>query len=76
MRDRVSRRHLDEADPENFAGDQERAASQQDEIELIAFGNIVSQAVLDVVGTLLMDKMPEVYPGSAITAAVDMSTSS
>ena len=36
---------------------------QQNEIELIASENIVSQAVLDAAGTLLTNKYAEGYPG-------------
>ena len=36
---------------------------QQDEIELIASENIVSQAVLDATGSVLTNKYAEGYPG-------------
>ena len=39
------------------------AERQQNEIELIASENIVSQAVLDAAGTLLTNKYAEGYPG-------------
>lgn len=56
-------RHLEEADPEIFKAIQGELHRQQDEIELIASENIVSQAVLDAAGTLLTNKYAEGYPG-------------
>jgi glycine hydroxymethyltransferase len=56
-------RHLEEADPEIFKAVQGELHRQQDEIELIASENIVSQAVLDAAGTLLTNKYAEGYPG-------------
>ena len=46
-------RHLQDADPEVWGAVQNELHRQQNEIELIASENIVSQAVLDAAGTLL-----------------------
>jgi glycine hydroxymethyltransferase len=56
-------RHLDDADPEIWSAIQDERHRQQEEIELIASENIVSQAVLDAAGTLLTNKYAEGYPG-------------
>ena len=56
-------RHLEEADPEISQAIKNELHRQQDEIELIASENIVSQAVLDAAGTLLTNKYAEGYPG-------------
>src|SRR5512144_1534022 len=56
-------RHLKDADPEVFSAVEHEAERQQNEIELIASENIVSQAVLDAAGTLLTNKYAEGYPG-------------
>ena len=56
-------RHLQDADPEVWGAIQGELHRQQDEIELIASENIVSQAVLDAAGTLLTNKYAEGYPG-------------
>ena len=56
-------RHLQDADPEIWGAIQNEKHRQQDEIELIASENIVSQAVLDAAGTLLTNKYAEGYPG-------------
>jgi len=56
-------RHLQDADPEIWGAIQNERHRQQNEIELIASENIVSQAVLDAAGTLLTNKYAEGYPG-------------
>ena len=56
-------RHLKDADPEVYSAVAHEAERQQNEIELIASENIVSQAVLDAAGTLLTNKYAEGYPG-------------
>ena len=56
-------RHLQDADPEIWGAVQNELHRQQNEIELIASENIVSQAVLDAAGTLLTNKYAEGYPG-------------
>jgi glycine hydroxymethyltransferase len=56
-------RHLREADPEISQAIDNELHRQQNEIELIASENIVSQAVLDAAGTLLTNKYAEGYPG-------------
>ena len=56
-------RHLEDADPEIWGAIQNEKQRQQDEIELIASENIVSQAVLEAAGTLLTNKYAEGYPG-------------
>ncbi len=55
--------HLKEADPEVSQAIDNEKHRQQNEIELIASENIVSQAVLDAAGTLLTNKYAEGYPG-------------
>ena len=56
-------KHLEDADPEVWSAIEHEAERQQNEIELIASENIVSQAVLDAAGTLLTNKYAEGYPG-------------
>jgi glycine hydroxymethyltransferase len=56
-------RGLAEADPEIFAGIQGELHRQQEQIELIASENIVSQAVLEAQGSVLTNKYAEGYPG-------------
>src|SRR4026208_1823109 len=56
-------RHLQDADPEIWGAIQNERHRRQNEIELIASENIVSQAVLDAAGTLLTNKYAEGYPG-------------
>src|SRR5678816_3730807 len=56
-------RHLQDADPEVWGAVQNELHRQQNEIELIASENIVSQAVLDAQGSLLTNKYAEGYPG-------------
>jgi len=67
---------LDSRDPEIFGAIRKELGRQRDEIELIASENIVSKAVLEAQGSVLTNKYAEGYPGSAITAAANMSTSS
>jgi len=55
--------HLRDADPEISQSIDNELHRQQNEIELIASENIVSQAVLDAAGTLLTNKYAEGYPG-------------
>jgi glycine hydroxymethyltransferase len=54
---------LSEADPELFGSVANELARQQDQIELIASENIVSQAVLEAQGSVLTNKYAEGYPG-------------
>jgi len=56
-------KHLEDADPEVWEAIENEYERQQNEIELIASENIVSQAVLDAAGTLLTNKYAEGYPG-------------
>jgi len=56
-------KHLKDTDPAVWGAIEREGQRQQDEIELIASENIVSQAVLDAVGTLLTNKYAEGYPG-------------
>jgi glycine hydroxymethyltransferase len=56
-------RHLEDADPEISKAIEDERHRQQNEIELIASENIVSQAVIDAAGTLLTNKYAEGYPG-------------
>jgi glycine hydroxymethyltransferase len=54
---------LAECDPEIFEAIRSELCRQQDQIELIASENLVSQAVLDAVGTVMTNKYAEGYPG-------------
>ena len=51
------------ADPEIAAAVCNELHRQQDQVELIASENIVSQAVLEAMGTVLTNKYAEGYPG-------------
>jgi len=57
------KKHLEETDPEVWGAIEDEFERQQDEIELIASENIVSQSVLEAAGTLLTNKYAEGYPG-------------
>jgi glycine hydroxymethyltransferase len=54
--------HLRNTDPAVYAAVQEELGRQQQNIELIASENFVSQAVLETVGTVLTNKYAEGYP--------------
>lgn len=54
---------LAEADPEVMASVNQELDRQQSQIELIASENIVSNAVLEAVGSVLTNKYAEGYPG-------------
>ena len=54
---------LEARDPELFAAIASEQTRQQQQIELIASENIVSQAVLEAQGTVLTNKYAEGYPG-------------
>ena len=54
---------LADADPSIHAAVQDELQRQQDQIELIASENIVSQAVLDAQGSVFTNKYAEGYPG-------------
>ncbi len=54
---------LAERDPELYASLTGELRRQQDQIELIASENIVSQAVLEAQGSVLTNKYAEGYPG-------------
>src|SRR5574342_133936 len=54
---------LAERDPELFRSIGDELHRQQDQIELIASENIVSQAVLEAQGSVLTNKYAEGYPG-------------
>jgi glycine hydroxymethyltransferase len=60
---RFFKAHVSETDPEIFSAIQKEFGRQQNEIELIASENIVSQAVLDAAGSVLTNKYAEGYPG-------------
>jgi glycine hydroxymethyltransferase len=51
------------ADPELYAGIRHELERQQRQIELIASENIVSRAVLEAQGSVLINKYAEGYPG-------------
>lgn len=61
--ERFFKAHLAETDSEISSAIQKEFGRQQDEIELIASENIVSQAVLDAAGSVLTNKYAEGYPG-------------
>jgi glycine hydroxymethyltransferase len=54
---------VEQTDPELAAALKQELGRQQDEIELIASENIVSQAVLEAQGSVLTNKYAEGYPG-------------
>jgi len=55
--------HLRERDPDVFAAIAGELARQQDQIELIASENLVSQASLDALGSVMVNKTVEGLPG-------------
>ncbi|MBX9786849.1 MAG: serine hydroxymethyltransferase [Alphaproteobacteria bacterium] len=55
--------NLSLADPEIYAAIGDELRREQNQIELIASENIVSQAVLDAQGSVLTNKYAEGYPG-------------
>lgn len=50
-------------DPEIFASIQAETVRQEYELELIASENYASEAVMEAVGSVLMNKYSEGYPG-------------
>ena len=54
---------LAETDADIYKATRDELRRQQEQIELIASENIVSQAVIDALGTLLTNKYAEGYPG-------------
>lgn len=54
---------LKQQDPEIFAAIQAETARQEYELELIASENYASKAVMEAVGSVLMNKYSEGYPG-------------
>jgi len=54
---------LAETDPDVLKAIEDEYGRQRDQIELIASENIVSRAVLDAVGNLMINKYAEGYPG-------------
>lgn len=56
-------RFLKESDAEIYASIQAETKRQQDNIELIASENFVSEAVLEAAGSVLTNKYAEGYPG-------------
>ena len=57
--------HLRKQDPEVIKAMQLELNRQQDNIELIASENIVSEAVMEAMGTVLTNKYAEGYPGKS-----------
>ncbi|MFQ3546613.1 serine hydroxymethyltransferase [Halobacillus rhizosphaerae] len=55
--------HLKQADAEILAAIQEEKNRQQNNIELIASENFVSEAVMETMGSVLTNKYAEGYPG-------------
>ena len=62
--------YLCDYDPEVGQAMQKELDRQRHNIELIASENIVSEAVLKAMGSVLTNKYAEGYPGKDITAAV------
>ena len=60
-----------QTDPELAKAIQNELGRQQDEIELIASENIVSQAVLEAQGSVLTNKYAEGYPGKRYYGGCD-----
>ncbi len=56
-------RALRDTDPDVFAAVSGELARQQDQIELIASENLVSRASLDALGSVMVNKTVEGYPG-------------
>src|SRR5271167_2596250 len=56
--------YLQTVDPEIFQAIQRELKRQQNNLELIASENIVSQAVLEAAGSILTNKYAEGYPGA------------
>ena len=54
---------LARCDPQVFAAIQQEAQRQEDNLELIASENVVSEAVLEAQGSVLTNKYAEGYPG-------------
>ncbi|AXI10633.1 serine hydroxymethyltransferase [Oceanobacillus zhaokaii] len=55
--------YVKQSDPEVFAAIQAEKKRQQDNIELIASENFVSEAVMEAMGSVLTNKYAEGYPG-------------
>ncbi len=55
--------HLRDTDPEVYGAISGELARQQDQIELIASENLVSLASLDALGSVMVNKTVEGYPG-------------
>lgn len=55
--------HLKQSDPELYQSMENEKKRQQDNIELIASENFVSQAVMEAMGSVLTNKYAEGYPG-------------
>ncbi len=55
--------HLKQADPELYESIEAERKRQQDNIELIASENFVSEAVMEAAGSVLTNKYAEGYPG-------------
>src|SRR5690625_4451624 len=55
--------HLKEADQELYTAIQAEKKRQQDNIELIASENFVSESVMEAAGSVLTNKYAEGYPG-------------
>ncbi len=54
---------LQNQDPEIYNALQAETIRQEEELELIASENYASQAVMEAVGSVLMNKYSEGYPG-------------
>ena len=57
-------RHLKDVDPDIYGAIQEELHRQQNNLELIASENIVSEAVLEAQGSVLTNKYAEGYPAA------------
>ena len=61
--EQVKQTGLEQTDPELYRAIEEEKKRQQDNIELIASENFVSEAVMEAMGSVLTNKYAEGYPG-------------
>lgn len=64
-------KHLQASDSEIYASIQSEKKRQQDNIELIASENFVSEAVMEAAGSVLTNKYAEGYPGKRYYGGCD-----
>src|SRR5699024_4641774 len=61
--EQVKQTGLEQTDPELYQAIEDEKKRQQDNIELIASENFVSEAVMEAMGSVLTNKYAEGYPG-------------